>query len=285
MMVFTLAFVGCSRDDQTELFNGVLLSGCDEATGLPIVADAAVQSESSSEIVIESAVTEACGSEVTEYGICYSVDSLPTVANERIAVGVGTGEFTAIMDNLQEFTTYRIRPYAINAKGVAYGVELTFKLKIEIGQIGPAGGLVFYDKGQYTDGWRYLEVAPFSTEWTYIIYGCPGTSIYTSAGIGFGLPNSEGFMTRCGSLSAAAGRCMQLEHNGFDDWFLPSVDELRQVYTNLHLQGIGNFGSTGYWSSTDVSSGNNARTVSFIDGQIEQENKTYPFRVRAARRF
>ncbi|MHC1692369.1 MAG: InlB B-repeat-containing protein [Sphaerochaetaceae bacterium] len=26
---------------------------------------------------------------------------------------------------------------------------------------GPAGGLVFYDKGAYSDGWRYLEAAPF----------------------------------------------------------------------------------------------------------------------------
>lgn len=26
---------------------------------------------------------------------------------------------------------------------------------------GPAGGLIFYDKGSYSDGWRYLEAAPY----------------------------------------------------------------------------------------------------------------------------
>ncbi|MDD3981064.1 MAG: InlB B-repeat-containing protein [Spirochaetia bacterium] len=31
---------------------------------------------------------------------------------------------------------------------------------------GSAGGLVFYDKRYYSDGWRYLEMAPASTEWT-----------------------------------------------------------------------------------------------------------------------
>lgn len=29
-----------------------------------------------------------------------------------------------------------------------------------IGDTGPAGGIVFYDKGEVTDGWRYLEAAP-----------------------------------------------------------------------------------------------------------------------------
>jgi len=32
--------------------------------------------------------------------------------------------------------------------------------------IGPAGGYIFYDKGSYSNGWRYLEAAPVSTEWT-----------------------------------------------------------------------------------------------------------------------
>lgn len=30
----------------------------------------------------------------------------------------------------------------------------------EIGDTGPADGLVFYDKGYYSDGWRFLEAAP-----------------------------------------------------------------------------------------------------------------------------
>ncbi|NCC64554.1 MAG: hypothetical protein EOM15_07850, partial [Spirochaetia bacterium] len=33
-----------------------------------------------------------------------------------------------------------------------------------IGDRGPASGIVFYDKGEYSDGWRYLEVAPVEVE-------------------------------------------------------------------------------------------------------------------------
>jgi len=282
--LLALNLMSCSKDNQSELLNGILLSGCNEETGLPIVADASIESESGSAIVIGSAVTEECGSAVTEYGVCYSISTLPTVDDMNVSSGAGMGPFTATLEGLQQFTTYHARPYAINAKGVTYGAEISFMLKIEVGQLGPAGGLIFYDKGQYTDGWRYLEAAPVSTEWTFIIYGCPGTNIGTSASIGAGLPNSEAFLTRCGSVNAAAGRCMGLDHNGFDDWFLPSIDELQRMYSNLHLQFLGNFGTTSYWSSTDIS-GNYARGINFSTGLSGQGMKTDMFRVRAARRF
>ncbi|MDP2791551.1 MAG: InlB B-repeat-containing protein, partial [Rectinemataceae bacterium] len=49
---------------------------------------------------------------------------------------------------------------------------------------GSAGGLVFYDKRYYSDGWRYLEMAPASTEWTaewgalgYLVMGANRVSL------------------------------------------------------------------------------------------------------------
>lgn len=30
----------------------------------------------------------------------------------------------------------------------------------QVGEAGPAGGLIFHDKGSYSDGWRFLEAAP-----------------------------------------------------------------------------------------------------------------------------
>jgi len=36
----------------------------------------------------------------------------------------------------------------------------------QIGDTGPAGGIVFYDRGFISDGWRYLEATPASAEFT-----------------------------------------------------------------------------------------------------------------------
>lgn len=38
--------------------------------------------------------------------------------------------------------------------------KTTTKVKYNIGDVGPAGGYIIYDKKSYAGGWRYLEAAP-----------------------------------------------------------------------------------------------------------------------------
>ncbi len=142
-----------------------------------------------------------------------------------------------------------------------------------IGDTGPAGGIVFYDKGEYTDGWRYLEAAPASTEWTIKPWGGEGTLVGgTGTAIGTGKANTQAIVTEYGDeeprhdrADYAAKLCADLEYGGKTDWFLPSKDELNEMFENLHDKSLGGFTAVNYWSSSEDDS-NHAWTQSFDNG-------------------
>jgi hypothetical protein len=56
-------------------------------------------------------------------------------------------------------------------------------------------------------------------------------------------------MTGCNEAGIAARLCGDLVLGGYSDWYLPSKDELNQLYINR--VAIGGFASNYYWSSTE----------------------------------
>lgn len=84
---------------------------------------------------------------------------------------------------------------------------------------------------------------------------------------------------------SAARLCADLDDGGYADWYMPSVEELDLLYTNLHQAGLGGFGDTFYWASTEFDNFN-AWGQNFLNG--EQNflfNKNLNFQVRAIRAF
>jgi TolB-like protein len=159
----------------------------------------------------------------------------------------------------------------------------------KIGDTGPAGGIVFYDKGNSLGGWRFLEAAPASTEVTashyYLVSG-------TSRKVGDGYENTrkfiEEFNQKGGGINTAPWLCNELNIKGYSDWYLPSLDELLYMYNNLYLNGIGELNSTNYWSSYSGSGLSGIYYLKFSDGSENWasvwgvDNK---YQVRAIRRF
>ena len=156
-----------------------------------------------------------------------------------------------------------------------------------IGDTGPGGGIVFFDKGFYANGWRYIEAA--TEDLGFFEWGCASMQIGgTSAGIGTGLTNSSlvayahdnlvdyyNNPSVCDVLNngtVAAHKTLYMQANNTDDWFLPSEEELLLMYNNLHLQGLGNFAGMPYWSSTETDTAN-ARAVDFLDGSVSSAPK------------
>ena len=166
------------------------------------------------------------------------------------------------------------------------GKELK-KVKYEIGSIGPAGGLIFYGKRSFSDGWRYLEAAPFDTEFT-AEWGTFHRNVSdTSKNIGSGRKNMQlilALLTGNNERGRAAQMVTQLNVNGFSDWFLPGKNELNLMYRNLKTCGLGGFNDKLYWSS---SQNNNfvAWAQRFSDGVQPSNTKSNRFSVRAVRAF
>jgi len=157
----------------------------------------------------------------------------------------------------------------------------------KIGEKGPAGGIVFYDRGFTRDGWRYLEVAPVEKEVT-AVWDSRGTNVTkTGKEVGSGKRNTELIVTALQGNESAARLCANLNVNDYKDWFLPSIDELELMYKNLKKKGLGGFRDGFYWSSSQNDSTGNAWAQRFSDGSKANylNNKGNTYSVRAVRAF
>jgi len=130
-----------------------------------------------------------------------------------------------------------------------------------VGLVGEAGGIIFFDKGSFSEGWRYLEAANNDIECG--IYDCGlvfFSSLGTSPNLGTGSLNTEILLNMCPSILPIE----TISEAGFTDWFMPSEVELsllresRDLIPNLTLSEgeCSNYlsstlmNTTGFWCPT-----------------------------------
>ena len=87
------------------------------------------------------------GANITERGICWGVSQNPTVFDNIMSSGSGTGSFTVTLTNLQSGTTYYARAYAANSEGVAYGNQVSFTTEAPF--VCATSTVTDYDGNQY----------------------------------------------------------------------------------------------------------------------------------------
>jgi hypothetical protein len=171
------------------------------------------------------------------------------------------------------------------------GITAQTTCNLSVGSVGPAGGLIFFDKGTNSDGWRFLEAAPGDIG--AVSWGCFGIlTTVTSYAIGTGEQNTINIAALCGPNNAAQ-LCLDYNFNGYTDWFLPSFDELTTMFSNLWANGLGNFNALNgqYWSSSDFSaegakivSVNPASGASIPNFLVGDNNKNFSDYIRPIRK-
>jgi hypothetical protein len=158
----------------------------------------------------------------------------------------------------------------------------------EIGDVGPKGGIIGYKKSEYSNGWKYIEVATndiVTEEW-----GCMNTSITNAEfnQIGTGLQNNYAIITKhntlnnyylnpsvCSNLNngtLASKTAINSMLNNSKDWFIPSFNELKIIYTNLNNNSLVNFEHYNYWTSTENGT-QQAKTINLQTGIESLTNK------------
>ena len=158
-----------------------------------------------------------------------------------------------------------------------------------VGDVGPGGGLVFliangltYEMAPKTWGSAETTRVPWCSDTTTSILGAVGTAV------GTGSANTTAMLNLpCTSGAAVAARAYS--GGGFTDWFLPSKNELNEMWLYSQVGGFstatyGFEATSSYWSS---SQSDTSRAWAY-DVQFDGTNnasKANSYRVRPIRAF
>lgn len=169
------------------------------------------------------------------------------------------------------------------------------------------GGIVFYvDKTRehgliaakedicrpYTDKWGGTFGAKgVDFRWSTGEYKNAKAADYAYVGLGTGTATGMGRTNTLKILkkypaskypNSAAAVASRYRGGGFRDWFLPSKDELNELYRQMAV--VGGFAGYDYWSSSEHG-GDQAWGEHFYNGGQDADHKSLLNRVRAVRAF
>lgn len=158
------------------------------------------------------------------------------------------------------------------------------------------GGIIFYIDGTGAHG---LVAAPNdltdSTGNAYLTWynGSNITTGATATAVGTGQANTNKIIKAQGAGVYAAKQAANWVSEGYDDWYLPSKDELNLMYNNIGpgapapLTNVGGFAADDYWSSSEVTTiyNDHAWDQHFSNGFQNLHYKHNPLLGRAVRAF
>ncbi|MEI6122924.1 MAG: DUF1566 domain-containing protein [Bacteroidota bacterium] len=114
-----------------------------------------------------------------------------------------------------------------------------------------AGGLVFYIDASKKHG---LVCAPID-QGAGVQFAYPYSPVAHAIGteIGTGQANTDSIIAVLGTTGVyAAQLCDALVSGGYSDWYLPALQELLAMNTNLKMKNLGNLSTGNYWSSSET---------------------------------
>jgi hypothetical protein len=283
------------------------------------------------------ATTAITGYTITSTGAPITSYSLVGTLDTGLAFSTSTGRITGTPTETRTATTYTV----IGASASGETATATYRLRVtgDIGDTGPGGGVIFYYLAAgFSCGptraatCRYLEAAPpafglasfdsdtanttarrwaNTTNEVNVVLNSSSPETATATAIGWGYRNTRAILLQGNTNPATSAAALADSHTVtvsgvvYDDWFLPSKDELNQMckwargitgalFTSLTTacsggtlntgSGAAGFAADFYWSSTENDSFSSQSRL-FTSGSGAATNKKGSAYVRAIRAF
>lgn len=218
-------------------------------------------------------------------GFVYATHQDPTIFDSGTqTVGIlGTMDYKVELTSLIRNTEYYIRSYTKIKDKYYYGEQKKIKTA---GYFGPAGGIVAYDKGVFTDGWRYLEISNkvvgVNNGYGILTTWSDGPYSYiagTSDKMGDGPSNTDFIVSKILGKSAAK-YCADYSVNGYSDWFLPSKEEAEAILKSLSKGGMSLNSGLNTWTSSEINNGQAFYVYDYSSSALQKQadRDTYPVR-------
>ena len=253
-----------------------LMTSCHKEEFIEYVAEMSIQTFGfdSAEVRVSGYLTNTI--ETHSLGFSYTTEGAVYQWNsENVNIEysqINNGGYVSTISNLVGGETYKIKPFA-KINGTRYYTAKEFSFTVpsppnSVGDVGPGGGIVFYSDG--LGGGMEVLIGNWHAKW-----GGYGVTLPTT-GTGFGTGQSNTDIILNYTIDGkAAEMCDSCTAGGYSDWFLPSLDELKEI--QLQLVTNGSYGIPGEycWSSTgsNSSSNQNAWAVNMIGGAYSSQNR------------
>ena len=240
---------------------------------------------------------------VTSTALGSGAKSYSSASPSVCTVNASTGAVTFVAAGTCRLT---VSIAADSTYAAATSAQVNFAQVYQVGDTGPGGGVIFMipNTGVNTTT-KYFEAAPSGWNGTAtdaIAAWCSATSRYLGSSgvapqlltIGSGQANTTAMISAGNCTSGAANVAAAYSGGSLSDWYLPSLNELQEMYAQRST--IGGFVQmsepgtartfTTYWSSSEDSTQNfYARSWSFATNGNDNWTKSLKFGVRPIRSF
>ena len=203
---------------------------------------------------------------------------LPPRLTEAEIINISNPANGLLVFNADDSKVYMFVSAESKWKEIQYGTGTITPTPPEVGD-SYGGGIVFW-----LDGSGGGLIAAIADQGTFAWWNGSNTATgATATALGTGSANTTAIIASQGNTGAYAAKiCRDYDGGDYDDWFLPSKDELEKLYDNRAV--IGAYVGEWHWSSSQTAN-SMAWGKNFHNGLQIPWSKGAVLRVRAIRAF